>query len=99
MYIFVYTSGLIFVKIHNAGARKRKKAVPYSSIAARAKERAVTKSKGSNQSNSQEEDVQNRAITEETRHSDLLFLASLKEKPSPSGATVSLLLQQVTHIS
>eukprot|EP00253_Pinus_taeda_P006226 PITA_06226 len=51
-------------------------------------------SKGSNQSNNQEEDVQNRAITEETRQFDLLFLASHKEKPSPSGATVSLLLQQ-----
>jgi len=30
-----------------------------------------------------------------SRHSDLLFLAFHKEKPSPSGATVSLLLQQV----
>ncbi len=42
---------------------------------------------------------QSTTITEESRKSNLLFLASHKEKPSPSGATVSLLLQQVTHIS
>jgi len=34
-----------------------------------------------------------------TRHSDLLFLAFHKEKPSPNGANVSLLLQQVNHLS
>ena len=34
-----------------------------------------------------------------SRRSDLLFLAFHKENPSPSGATVSLLLQQVNHLS
>ena len=73
-------------------ARRRKQAVLYNWPANQLRESAVSSPKVQINPIVSTKKFQSTTITEESRKFDLLFLASHKEKPSPSGATVSLLL-------